>query len=246
MITRRHALRTALAASATFAIPAFLGRAAEKSIPAAAPSPAPTGPFKLPPLPYAPDALEPHIDARTMTIHHDKHHAGYVAKLNAAVADYPEVGAKSIEDLIRNLDAVPEKIRKAVRNQGGGHYNHSIWWPMMKRGGGGEPTGELAATLAKQFGDFATFKKDFSTEAGGVFGSGWTWLVWHDGALAIESTANQDSPLSEGKYPVLGIDVWEHAYYLKQQNRRADYIAAWWNVVDWNHAAERLAKARAA
>jgi superoxide dismutase, Fe-Mn family len=241
MITRRNALRTALAASATLAIPAFVGRAAESTAAPAA-APAPTGPYKLPPLPYAYDALEPHIDARTMQIHHNKHHAAYVAKLNAAVADHPEVGAKSVEELVRNLDAVPEKIRKAVRNQGGGHYNHSIWWPMMKKGGGGEPTGELAEAINKKFGGFAEFQKKFSAEAGSVFGSGWTWLVIGDDGLAIESTPNQDNPITEGAYPVLGIDVWEHAYYLKQQNKRPDYVAAWWNVVDWDHANERFTK----
>ncbi|HEY8901693.1 MAG TPA: superoxide dismutase [Chthoniobacterales bacterium] len=245
MITRRHALRTAFAASTTLAIPAFLGRAADATPPPAAAAPAPTGPFKLPPLPYAYDALEPHIDARTMQIHHDKHHAGYVAKLNAAVADFPEVGNRPIEELIRNLDAVPEKIRKAVRNQGGGHYNHSIWWPMMKKNGGGEPTGALAEAITKKFGSFAEFQKKFSAEAGSIFGSGWAWLVVGDDGLAIETTANQDNPISKGAYPVLGIDVWEHAYYLKQQNKRADYITAWWNVVDWDHAGERFAKAGA-
>ncbi len=242
MITRRTALRTALAAGATLAIPAFVGRAAEPTATPAASPPAPTGPYKLPPLPYEFDALEPHIDARTMQIHHDKHHGGYVAKLNAAVVDYPDVGAKPIEELIRNLDAVPEKIRKAVRNQGGGHYNHSIWWPMLKKGGGGEPAGELADAIAKKFGGFAEFKKKFSAEAGAVFGSGWAWLVIGDDGLAIETTSNQDNPITEGAFPVLGIDVWEHAYYLKQQNKRPDYIAAWWNVVDWDHATERFTK----
>ncbi len=241
MITRRQAFRTALAAGATLAIPAFVGRAAEATA-AASPTP-PTGPYLLPPLPYAADALEPFIDAETMRIHHDKHHGGYVAKLNAAVADYPEVASKSVEELVRDLNAVPEKIRKAVRNQGGGHYNHSIWWPMMKKGGGGAPGGPLADAIEKKWGSFATFQKEFSAEAGSVFGSGWTWLVLTpEGALEIESTPNQDSPLTTGKYPVLGIDVWEHAYYLKRQNRRADYIAAWWNVVDWDHANTRFTK----
>ncbi|MDD5198530.1 MAG: superoxide dismutase [Terrimicrobiaceae bacterium] len=244
MITRRNAIRNALAASATLAIPAIPNWAAQAAEPAAASStPAPTGPYKLPDLPYPYDAFEPHIDAETMRIHHDKHHAAYVAKLNVAVADYPDIGQKPVEELIKDLDAVPVKIRKAVRNQGGGHYNHSIWWPMLKKGGGGEPTGALAEAIKQNFGSFEEFKKKFSAEAGLVFGSGWTWLVRDDGKLEIESTANQDSPLSEGRFPVLGIDVWEHAYYLKQQNKRADYIAAWWNVIDWDHAGERYKSA---
>ena len=243
MITRRQALRTALAASATFAAtPVLFGRAAE-STPAPSPAASPGGPYTLPPLPYAYDALEPHIDARTMQIHHEKHHAGYVAKLNAAVAGHPEVAKKPVEELIKNLDSVPKEIRKAVRNQGGGHYNHSIWWPMMKPNGGGEPTGKLAEAITKKWGSFDAFKKAFSAEAGAVFGSGWTWLVVDDdGELEIESTPNQDNPISDDDYPVLGIDVWEHAYYLKQQNKRADYITAWWNVVDWDHANERFTK----
>jgi Fe-Mn family superoxide dismutase len=240
MITRRNAIRTALAAGVTIAVPKWSSLAAE---PAAAASPAkPTGPYKLPDLPYAYDALEPHIDAETMRIHHDKHHAAYVEKLNVAVADYPEVGKKPIEELIRNLDDVPEKIRKAVRNQGGGHYNHSIWWPMLKKGGGGEPTGALTEAIKKDFGSFEAFKKAFTAEASTVFGSGWTWLVLDDGELEIESTPNQDSPLSDGEFPVLGIDVWEHAYYLKHQNKRAEYIAAWWNVIDWDHVGQRFEK----
>jgi len=202
-------------------------------------------PFKLPPLPYAYDALEPHIDARTMEIHHDKHHATYVANLNKAVADYPDLGKKSVEDLMKDLNAVPEKIRTAVRNQGGGHYNHSLFWQMMKKDGGGEPTGNLTKAIDANFGSFGEFKGSLSKAALGQFGSGWAWLVMDGKQLKIEPSANQDTPLSSGKTPLLGLDVWEHAYYLKYQNKRADYITAWWNVVNWDFVSERYAKAKA-
>jgi Fe-Mn family superoxide dismutase len=207
--------------------------------PAQAPA-APGGPFTLPPLPYSFDALEPHIDAQTMQIHHDKHHAAYVTNLNKAVADFPDLGKKPVEDLLKDLNAVPEKIRAAARNQGGGHYNHSLFWQMMKKNGGGEPAGELSKAMDKSFGGFAAFKDQFTKAAAGQFGSGWAWLVLDGGDLKIEADPNQDSPLSAGKLPLLGLDVWEHAYYLKYQNRRADYIAAWFNVINWDFVAQRF------
>ena len=201
--------------------------------------------FELPKLPYAVDALEPYIDAQTMTIHHDKHHQAYVTNLNGAIEKHPELASKSLEALLKDLNAVPEKIRTAVRNQGGGHYNHSLFWLMMKPGGGGEPTGDLAKAIDTSFGSFGTFK-DMLTEASTkVFGSGWAWLVADGGKLKIVSTPNQDTPLSTGQIPLLGLDVWEHAYYLKHQNKRVDYIAAWWNVVNWDFVSERYAKAKA-
>ncbi|MGA3180136.1 MAG: superoxide dismutase [Verrucomicrobiota bacterium] len=202
---------------------------------------APIGPFTLPPLPYPFDALEPHIDAQTMQIHHDKHHAAYVANLNKAVADFPDLGKMPVEALFKDLNAVPEKVRATVRNQGGGHYNHSIFWEMMKKNGGGQPAGELSKAIDAKFGSFAAFKDQFTKAAAGQFGSGWAWLVSDRDGLGIQSTPNQDSPLSEGKRPLLGLDVWEHAYYLKYQNRRADYIAAWFNVINWDYVSQRLA-----
>ncbi len=200
----------------------------------------------LPDLPYGYDALEPHIDARTMEIHHSKHHATYVNKLNAALASHADLQKKSVEDLISDLDGVPDAIRTAVRNHGGGHANHSLFWQIMSgsRGRGGEPAGDLAAALKTAFGDFATFKQQFSDAAAARFGSGWAWLVLANGKLAVESTANQDSPLMEGKTPLLGLDVWEHAYYLKYQNRRPDYVQAWWNVVNWEEVAKRFTAAK--
>jgi superoxide dismutase, Fe-Mn family len=234
MMTRRQAIKTtALVATASALAPAVLAQ----PIPAA-----PNGPFKLPPLPYAFDALEPHIDARTMEIHHDKHHATYVTKLNEALAGSPDLGKKSVEDLVKDLNSVPEKIRAAVRNHGGGHFNHLLFWQMMRKNGGGEPKAELAKAIEKNFGNFTDFKTRFTEAATKVFGSGWAWLVSHEGKLAIESTPNQDTPLMTGKQPLLGLDVWEHAYYLKYQNKRADYIAAWWNVVNWDFVAARYAQ----
>lgn len=256
-MTRRQALKSTAFATAAAAVavnPINISHAAEN------PSPS----FTLPPLPYAFDALEPHIDARTMEIHHDRHHKGYVDNLNKALADNPDLSRKSIEDLVRNLDSVPEKVRTAVRNNGGGHFNHSLFWQTMKKDGGGEPKGELARAIEHSFGSFSSFK-DLLAKAGmGQFGSGWAWLVaTGPGALMVESSANQDSPLMKSqldkdfsgfakthtagrlvstKVPLLGIDVWEHAYYLKYQNKRADYISAWWNVVNWDFVAERYAK----
>jgi Fe-Mn family superoxide dismutase len=195
---------------------------------------------QLPPLPYDAAALEPHIDAQTMQIHHDKHHAAYVNNLNAALEKHPSLQSKSAEDLIKNLSAVPEDIRTAVRNNGGGHVNHSMFWQIMGPGKGGAPTGAIAEAITATFGGFDAFKEQMNKAGAGRFGSGWAWLVEAGGKLAIESTANQDNPLMEGKRPIFGIDVWEHAYYLKYQNRRPDYLTAWWNVVNWDEVNKRL------
>ena len=238
MMTRRHALKTTLLTSLACATAAEF-QFVNAQTPAAATA-TPAGPFTVPALPYAFDALEPYIDAQTMQIHHDKHHAAYVANLNKAVADLPALSSMPVEDLLKNLSGVPEKVRTAVRNQGGGHYNHSLFWQMMKKNGGGEPSGELAKAMDKAFGSFSAFKEQFTKAAVGQFGSGWAWLVLAGGELKIEPTANQDSPISEGKVPLLGIDVWEHAYYLKYQNRRPDYVAAWFNVVNWDFVAEKF------
>ncbi len=198
--------------------------------------------FEFPPLPYAKDALEPNIDAQTMEIHHDKHHAGYVNNLNKALEGHADLQGKSLEDLLGSIDSLPESIRTAVRNNGGGHANHSMFWQIMSPNGGGAPTGELATAINSAFGSFDNFKQQFAAAGAGRFGSGWAWLlVAPDGSLSITSTANQDSPLMEGKKPILGVDVWEHAYYLKYQNRRAEYLATWWNVVNWSEVAKRYA-----
>jgi len=194
----------------------------------------------LPPLPYDFAALEPHIDAATMQIHHGKHHAAYVSKLNDALASHPDLQAKSAEDLIANLSALPEAIRTAVRNNGGGHVNHTMFWQIMGPGKGGAPTGAVADAINGAFGSFDTFKQQMNAAGAARFGSGWVWLVESGGTLSVESTANQDNPMSDGKRPIMGIDVWEHAYYLKYQNRRPDYLAAWWNVVNWDEVAKRL------
>lgn len=200
---------------------------------------------ELPKLPYSYDALEPHIDARTMEIHYTKHHQTYINNLNAALEKHPDLQGKSVEDLLKNLNAIPEDIRTAVRNNGGGHLNHTMFWPMMSPNGGGEPKGELAGVINSAFGNFANFKDQFSKAAAGRFGSGWAWLcVDKGGKLTITSTPNQDNPISDGLKPILGLDVWEHAYYLKYQNRRADYIAAWWNVVNWDQIARNYAGAK--
>ena len=200
------------------------------------------GKFTLPPLPYAEDALEPHIDARTMGIHHGKHHAGYTNKLNAAIEGTDLVGM-SIDELLGNLNAVPEDIRTAVRNNGGGYANHSLFWQIMSPAGGGEPSGALADAINSAFGSFTDFKSSFSAAAGSVFGSGWAWLVADSGALSVSTTPNQDTPLMNGKTPILGIDVWEHAYYLHYQNRRADYIDAFFNIINWDRVAELYSRA---
>jgi len=236
MITRRQALKQTALFTAACATSLAVQRVSGQGAPAA------SGPFSVPPLPYAFDALEPHIDARTMEIHHDKHHAAYVTNLNKALAESPDLSKKPIEELLANLNSVPEKIRMAVRNQGGGHYNHTLFWQMMKKGGGGEPKGELAKALEKSFGGYSGFKEKLTEAGTKVFGSGWAWLVMEGNQLKIESSANQDTPLSQGKQPLLGVDVWEHAYYLKYQNRRPDYLAAWFNVINWDFVGDRYGK----
>jgi len=195
--------------------------------------------FELPKLPYAVDALEPYIDAQTMTIHHDKHHQAYVTNLNGAIDKHPKLASKSIEDLLLDLNSVPEDIRTVIRNHGGGTWNHSMFWEIMAPKAGGAPSGELAKAIDAAFGSFDAFKAEFEKAANGRFGSGWAWLVKKGNGVAIVSTANQDNPMSEGMTPVMGIDVWEHAYYLKYQNRRAEYVTNWWNVVNWDAVAER-------
>lgn len=200
--------------------------------------------FTLPDLPYTFNALEPHFDAKTMEIHHGKHHATYVSKLNAALEKAPALASKSIEDIVRSLDTVPAEIRTAVRNHGGGHYNHSLFWRMLAPGAGGTPSGALKAALDKAFGSVDAFKEQFSAAAANVFGSGWAWLCADSARkLSIVATPNQDSPLTQGLKPVLGLDVWEHAYYIKYQNRRPEYVSAFWNVVSWKQVAENLDRA---
>ena len=198
--------------------------------------------FTLPALPYAPDALEPHIDKQTMEIHHGKHHNAYVTNLNAALEKAPELQSKSIDDLLKGINSVPEAIRTAVRNNGGGHANHTMFWEIMGPGGGGAPTGAIADAINSSFGGFDKFKEEMKKAGVGRFGSGWAWLISSGNTLTIESSANQDSPVMEGKKVVMGIDVWEHAYYLKYQNRRPDYLDAWWNVVNWAAVNKRLGK----
>jgi Fe-Mn family superoxide dismutase len=197
--------------------------------------------FELPPLPYAYDALEPTIDTETMKIHHDKHHAAYVNNLNAALEKHPEFEVSNLNDLVMNLDKVPEDIRTAVRNNGGGHWNHTMFWEIMGPNAGGSPSGDLANAINSAFGSFDEFKTKLNAAGVGRFGSGWAWLVADKNGLSITSTPNQDNPAMEGKGPVLGVDVWEHAYYLKYQNKRPDYLAAWWNVVNWDAVAKRYA-----
>jgi Fe-Mn family superoxide dismutase len=196
----------------------------------------------LPPLPYPSDALEPHIDKQTMEIHHGKHHQAYVTNLNAALEKHPELQSKSVEELLRGINTVPEDIRTAVRNNGGGHANHTMFWQIMGPKAGGQPTGAIGDAIKSAFGGFDKFKEEFKKAATGRFGSGWAWLIDNGGRLSIESSANQDSPSMENKKAVMGLDVWEHAYYLKYQNRRPDYIDAWWNVVNWNEVNKRLSR----
>jgi superoxide dismutase, Fe-Mn family len=203
--------------------------------------------YELPALPYDHAALEPYIDAETMKLHHGKHHQTYVNNLNGAIEKHPELGSKTVDELVTDLNAIPEDIRGVVRNNGGGHSNHSMFWKIMAPAGpgvGGEPTGAIGEQIAKDFGSFEVFKKTFNETTAKQFGSGWGWLVWKDGKLAIVTTPNQDTPLSQGLYPILGNDVWEHAYYLKYQNRRPDYLAAWWNVVNWAEVNKRFEKAK--
>ena len=201
--------------------------------------------FTLPNLPYGHDALEPHIDAKTMEIHHGKHHQAYVTNLNAAIEKAPELQGKSLEDLLKNVNSAPEAVRTAVCNNGGGHWNHSFFWQLMAAKAGGEPTGALADAIKGAFGGFDKFKEQFAAAAAGRFGSGWVWLMNEGGRLSITSSPNQDNPIMDGKNPnsiLLGLDVWEHAYYLKYQNRRPDYVTAWWNVVNWGEVAKRFGK----
>jgi len=234
MMTRRDALKTtALAAAAVSILPTSAQAQAAA---------APTGPFTLPALPYAFDALEPHIDAKTMEIHHGRHHQAYVTNLNKAVSTNADLAKTSLNELIRHLDDVPEAVRTAVRNNGGGHYNHTLFWRLMKKGGGGQPKGALAKAIDGKFGSFDKFKTDFSDTAMKTFGSGWAWLIIEGKDLKIVSTPNQDVPLAHGKHPILGLDVWEHAYYLKYQNKRADYVAAFFNVINWDTVAELFEK----
>ena len=195
---------------------------------------------EVPALPYDYNALEPHIDEQTMRIHHDKHHAAYVTNLNAALEKHPELQNKAVDDLLKSINSIPEDIRTAVRNNGGGHANHTLFWEIMGPNGGGAPTGAIADAITATFGSFDSFKEQMNKAGATRFGSGWAWLVESGGKLSVESTANQDSPIMEGKTPIIGIDVWEHAYYLKYQNKRPDYLAAWWNVVNWDAVNKRL------
>lgn len=199
---------------------------------------------ELPPLPYAANALEPHIDEMTMQIHHDRHHGTYVNNLNTALEGHPDLQSKSIEDLLGSIDSVPDSIRTAVRNNGGGHANHSMFWQIMSPNGGGQPTGALADAISATFGSFDNFKSEFAKAAATRFGSGWAWLVMDNGKLSIMSTPNQDNPMMEGKKPIFGLDVWEHAYYLKYQNKRPDYVSAFWNVVNWAEVNQRYEAAK--
>jgi Fe-Mn family superoxide dismutase len=234
-MTRREAIKSTVAGAAASVVAlSDLGRLSAHAQTAA--------PFELPPLPYATDALEPHIDARTMEIHHDKHHAGYVTNLNKAVEAHPALKGKSIQELLEALASAPDDVRTAVQNNGGGHYNHSLFWQMMKKDGGGEPGGKLGEAITNAFLSFDGFKDQFARAAMSRFGSGWAWLTVSEGKLQIESTPNQDTPITAGRVPILGLDVWEHAYYLKYQNRRADYVAAWFNVIDWDFVAARFDK----
>ena len=200
--------------------------------------------FELPPLPYAYDALEPYIDEATMKLHHDKHHQTYVTNLNGAVEKYPDLGKKTPEELIQNLASIPEDVKKVVQNNGGGHVNHTMFWTIMKHGGGGDPIGDIADQITTDFGSFEDFKKKFNETTAKQFGSGWGWLIFKGGKLEIVTTPNQDNPISTGSYPILGNDVWEHAYYLKYQNKRPDYLAAWWNTINWEEINKRFETAK--
>jgi Fe-Mn family superoxide dismutase len=235
-LNRREVLRAGVGVASLAFADRFLvsgGRAAQGG-----------GGFTLPKLPYAVDALEPHIDARTMEIHHGKHHQAYIDNLNKAVAEHPELQQKRAVTLLRDIEAVPEAVRQTVINNGGGHVNHSMFWQMMAPNAGGEPAGDVAKAIDRAFGGFDQLKSQFSDAAMKRFGSGWAWLVVENGSLKVVSTANQDSPFMAGQYPILGVDVWEHAYYLKYQNRRAEYVQAWWNVVNWDYVNELYAQAK--
>ena len=232
--------------SACAAFGAALGFAHAQTTPAAAAAPAPTGPFTLPPLDYPYDALEPYIDAQTMQIHHDKHHKAYVDNLNKAVANYPEIQKLTPDQLMAQLTSMPEAVRTAIRNQGGGHANHSLFWKTLSKSGGTAPKGELAVDINKSFGSLSALQDSLSATAIGTFGSGWGWLVFDQGGLRVISLPNQDSPLSTGAQPIMGIDVWEHAYYLKYQNKRPDYVKAIWNVWNWDAISDRYASLKKA
>lgn len=253
-IDRRHFLFLLGATAGAFALDSCAS-AAEKAPAVSQTTPATNtggtnqtqGTYSVPPLPYAYDALEPHIDQATMQFHHDKHHVGYVKNLNAALDKHPELKSKTVEQMLRNLNSVPADIRKMVRNNGGGHVNHLMFWQIMKPLGGGEPTGAIAPAINQSFGSFAAFKKQFNEAGANRFGSGWVWLVRNkNGKLEVTNTPNQDNPLIQGKYPIMGNDVWEHAYYLKYQNRRADYLDAWWNVLNWDEINKRFAASKTA
>jgi Fe-Mn family superoxide dismutase len=242
VVNRRHFLFLLGASAGSFALDSCA--LAQNAPSAKQANPAKMGAIELPPLPYDYQALEPYIDESTMRFHHDKHHAAYVKNLNAALDKYPALKSRSVEDLLRDLNSVPEDIRTTVRNNGGGHVNHSMFWRIMKPNGGGEPTGAIASAIEENFGNFANLKKEFNAAGASRFGSGWAWLVFtKDGRLAVTSTPNQDTPLSEGNYPIIGNDVWEHAYYLKYQNRRGDYLDAWWNLVNWDEINARYTEA---
>ena len=238
MITRRTALKTLALTTTAAALAPHAALAQTLTTP---PVSAPEAVFKLPPLGYDYDALEPFIDAETMKIHHDKHHAAYVGKLNEAIASAPDLAKKPIDSILRDLASVPEAIRTAVRNNGGGHANHTLFWQTLKKNDGGKATGELAKAIDKSFTSFEKFQEDLTAAAMKVFGSGWAWLVWRDGKLVVESSPNQDSPISSGAEPILGLDVWEHAYYLKYQNRRIEYVKAFQSVINWDFLSARFA-----
>ncbi len=241
-MNKREFLRYALCAPA---VAALWTRTSAAMATSNAPQQSVSGPHTLPPLPYEYNALEPYIDTETMQIHHDRHHGSYVSNLNAAIAKYPDLAKRSAEDLIRNLASVPADIREQVRNNGGGHVNHTMFWQIMKPKGGGEPTGSLADEIRRTFGSFEAFKKQFNDAGMKRFGSGWVWLVRdRAGRLQIISTSNQDNPLMQGLYPIMGNDVWEHAYYLRYRNRRNEYLEAWWNVVNWDEIARRNEQSR--
>jgi Fe-Mn family superoxide dismutase len=239
MISRREALKNLVFTTGAVAVatPALGADAPAPAAPAAA-----EGVHKLPPLGYDYDALEPYIDAETMKLHHDKHHAAYVARLNAAIAKSPGLEAKPLRDMLADLDAVPEAVRMDVRNHGGGHFNHSYFWRILKKNENGKPVGELAGAIDKTFGSYEKLQEQFTASALKVFGSGWTWLVLRDKVLTIENTPNQDTPISNGGIPLLALDLWEHAYYLKYQNRRPDYVKAFWNIIDWETIGARYVK----
>ncbi len=246
MINRRSLLKALGFTAGLAATHRTLEAATLAQAPATPAAPAPSGPFTLPALPYPYDALEPYIDATTMHLHHDKHHQAYVNNLNAAVAGHPDLASKSVTELVSNLNAIPENLRTAVRNQGGGHANHSFFWLTLAKNGGDAPKAELAKDIDATFGSYSAFQEKLSKAAGSVFGSGWAWLVLSEGKLNIETTPNQDSPLTLGHTPLLGIDVWEHAYYLKYQNRRPEYVAAFFKAVNWDYVSGQYTHAKSA